>query len=96
MWDQVGKQEQEQEQEREAEAEAAAAVRCGRCSRSEAVVLIVEISVNRQKRQSTVTREEKSTTMRGYQKKMSEDGAFDTRLRDDGGGSKGQTGEVRF
>lgn len=53
-------------------AEAEAAVRCGRLQ-SEAVVLIVEISVNRQERQSTVNKERKGTTM-GYQKKMSEDG----------------------
>lgn len=62
----------------EAEAGAAAeaeAVGCGavRSMQSEAVVLIVEISVNRQERQSTVNKERKGTTM-GYQKKTSEDG----------------------
>ena len=73
-------------------------MRCGavRSMQSEAVVLIVEISVNRQERQSTDSQQGGGKGLQwGYQKKMSEDGAFDTELRDECG-SEGQTGEVRF
>lgn len=83
----------QQRQKREQKAEAEAAVRL--MQSEAAVVLIVEIPVNRGERQSTINKEEKGL-QGGYQKKMSEDGGLIQDCATTGCGSDGQTGEVRF
>lgn len=87
---------QQQRQKREQKAEAEAAVRCGAVDAVGGCCCSYRRDSRQSMRATVDNQQGGERTTRGVSKENVRRWAFDTRLRDDGCGSDGQTGEVRF